>query len=546
MVTKSKEDESILKTALAFVVLRRRVKAYSHPSNTNDHGSTSNDNAILDLDSINNSSKSSNAGLHDQHHQQIRDEAAAHECNISAAVVTHSQCSQTQQEENYVYSNSISNSTGTSSFNKRKRQEGQSKQNLDSNQNRGPLPFLRNTNFHRSSSRNSSSPSSISAKDGHLRAMFRIALSTALPLYETYMSLLSREERGRFQSQGENTRQPLPSPIYDCKTASCTIQQIQEFDSLVREQSTSPSIQVYAVLDGIISHLATNLNSTLAKDGNAPAHVHDNDNHQNSCHSSTGSIVYKLLIQPILDQISNSSLANGNVNVSVNANSRNVNHPIDDGGIKVYKCLQSILAMCTILHRLVFQNPSISSHLAYDIIKGLCHTLKYIYHGGEDGQPRSRNHGHVPWMQIQMQMQDIMVVNCLILLEEVVSLRLSQVVRREVCTTVNEFGEYVEEEVMDTCRVSEVSGEILTVVNGILGGGGGGDDESLILPVPIQEMAGFYVRHETMSRSKGGGSSMRGGMQMEGGYGGLGAGSKMMLRISLFDLVQKLTSHHLG
>jgi len=116
---------------------------------------------------------------------------------------------------------------------------------------------------------------------------------------------------------------------------------------------------------------------------------------------------------------------------------------------------------------------------------------------------------------------------------------------------VNEFGEYVDEEVMDTCRVSEVSGEILTVVNGILGGAGG-DDESLILPVPIQEMAGFYVRHEAMSRgtSNGAGSSasMWGGMhaRMEGGYGGLGAGSKMMLRISLFDLVQKLTSHHLG
>ena len=543
MVPKSKEDESILKTALAFVVLRRRVKAYSHPSNTNDHGSTSNDNDIIDLYSSNKSDpSSSNAGLHEEHHQQIRDEAAQHECNNSAAVVTHSQCSQTQQEENYVYSNSISNSTGTSSFNKRKRQEGRRNQNLDSNHNHGPLPFLRNTNFHRTSSRNSSSTSSISAKDGHLRAMFRIALSTALPLYDTYMALLSREEHGRLQSPGGKTRQPLPCPIYDCKTASCTIQQIQEFDSLVREQSTSPSIQSYAVLDGIISHLATNLNSILAKDGNAPAHAHVNDNHRNSCHSSTESIVYKLLVQPILEQISNSSLAN----VNANANSRNVNvnHPIEDGGKEVYKCLQSILAMCTILHRLVFQNPSISSHLAYDVIKGLCHTLKYIYHGGEDSQPRSRNHGHVPWMQIQM--QDIMVVNCLILLEEVISLRLSQVVRREVRTTVNEFGEYVEEEVMDTCRVSEVSGEILTVVNGILGGGGGGDDESLILPVPIQEMAAFYVRHEAMSRSNGAGSSMRGGMQMEGGYGGLGAGSKMMLRISLFDLVQKLTSHHLG
>eukprot|EP00979_Chaetoceros_neogracilis_P016182 scaffold7275_cov233-Chaetoceros_neogracile.AAC.1 len=566
MIPKSKEDESILKTALAFVVLRRRVKASCSDSSAKDHGNNDILNDLASSSGHNNNTNIADTSTAEDQNPPVKGDqgsciapavSLAQASNSSAAIVTtQSQCSSqsfTSAIHNHnknSYSTTGPNNNEAAQRGKRKRQAVRQNPNLElplsnlernHNRDHGPLPFLRNTCFLQNPAL-----TSISSKEEHIRAMFRIALSTALPLYDPYI-LSSLHSGHRRQHQH---RPLLSSPIYDCQTASWTLQQMKQFVKekshsrakdgtgehqveSTSENSSSSSIQSYAVLDGIVSHLASNLNSLLAK--------HEESDHRDKSdrqNPMSKGVIYNLFLCPLVDNIFGPSSSHGNADANANNN--------EDAQ---RKDLQSVMGMFTVVHRLIFQNNvSTSSHLVQDVVKGICHTLKWLYYGeGKDSNFPSSSRKYA------IQMQDIVVVNCLILLEEVISLRLSRVMRMEVVTVLNEFGEYVEQEVIDSCRISEAAGEILNLVNGIMGAGNSDDDgscseESLILPVPLQDMAGFHVRHAERAgraRCKGMHLGATDNMGTEDGRG-LGAGSKMMLRLSLFDLVRKLTSHHLG
>ena len=390
---------------------------------------------------------------------------------------------------------------------------------------------------------------------------------------------------------------PMPSTFYDYKTASWTRDEIQtqiesESESHIESLSSCADYSsaynaaaTYNALDRILMNLASDLNSFISY-----KHQHQYRQETDGIDCSHG-IVYSLFMAPLVDKL-----------FGRNSNS-------GSGSTDGKKPIQIILTMCTILHRLVFLDSmtsiSLPSNLVDDIIISISKMLQTLYYHdfppwttsasftdgsrtGDNGNSNGCGVGEVinggdVYAKLMIQLPDILAVNCLVLLEEIVSLKLSKEVSRNYDDRCNGDGNEDGDGDGDECiqssesdgyehrggdgdgyeyhgggyvvgdSLSEVAGEILNILTVALGG--------LILPIPVQEMSSFYIRdkeemdaqmkrdfnlYSRLSCTYGNQNQY----ELEGksnlNVGHLNSGAKMMLRLSLFNIVQKLSSSHIG
>jgi len=541
----TKADENILKTALAFVVLRQRVKK---------------NNAATSNGRITSSSRSKVIGGT----RSSAEEQSSHEFNSDN--VTQSQCQSLHSNQDQGSGVISSGSGSSSSSNRLKRkypgQDYDSQDNIDNDYDPGPLPFLRRINLSALSDRNSARGASLAqpltesaAKRRHISTMFRIALSTAHPLYLPFISSLKsiQEDGTRMDdadSDAGSDTNVIPSTVYDCKTASWTREEMESemlSFSPQPQAPSSPSIATYSVLDGILAQLVSDLNSFVAYQNHLDIHVRalemEQGQYQDSSLSnhnkddSGNGIVYSLFIAPLMEKLFH----------------------VGDGNMDENKRVQMILTMCTILQRVVFLGSSLSSSLSSssnlvdDVMVGICGVFKALYYHDFPPIPLpidvegQETHG---FGKIMVQLPDILAVNCLVLLEEIVSLKLSKAAavcnssfEQQECIYDCDSDDYHE---ISASALSEAAGDILNVLNVALG--------ELILPIPVQEMAAFCIsdmeQRDNLVRSEieySGLLNRVGNLDVPVEFlnRGLNTGAKMMLRMSLFDLIQKLSSSHM-
>ena len=388
---------------------------------------------------------------------------------------------------------------------------------------------------------------------------------------------------------------PMPSTFYDYKTASWTRDEIQtqieseseshteSLSSCADYSSAHDAAATYNALDRILMNLASDLNSFISY-----KHQHQYRQETDGIDCSHG-IVYSLFMAPLVDKL-----------FGRNSNS-------GSGSTDGKKPIQIILTMCTILHRLVFldsmTSTSLPSNLVDDIIISISKMLQTLYYHDfppwttsasfTDGS-RTGDNGNSNWCgvgevinggdvyaKLMIQLPDILAVNCLVLLEEIVSLKLSKEVSRNYDDHCN--GDGNEDGDGDECMqssesdgyerrggkgdgyeyrgggyvvgdsLSEVAGEIFNILTVALG--------ELILPIPVQEMSSFYIRdveemddqmkrdfnlYSRLPRTYGNQNQYESEGKSNLNVGHLNSGAKIMLRLSLFNIVQKLSSSHIG
>lgn len=510
-----------------------------------------------------------------------------------------------------------------------------------------------------------------------IRQVYRMALSTAWPLYHSFCIGSSSTTS---TSTTTTTTTPLSSfPIYDYHTVSLSMVQMQdklwssyqtsksckkmatatrttttnvpvekkEYPSCAIQplSSSSPSsssssssssflLHTYAVLDGIVSHLATIMVGTKSTTATAGAAAEGAGG--GSC-VGLGMIFYHEILVPTLRMEKIHGDCGGDQywrHEDKQSCLSSTHHQQEQERQQQQHChssrraLQNLLSMCTVLHRLVIQKGKSHPFLVDDLIRGICRVIQCLYMG---------HHGW-GWLERTMEMQnqsatcttgtggkrggssggcdqgkrnascimmdnswrttkgkkhnwaDVVVVNMLVLLEEMISFKIS-LAKDEVGIGKHTGGASggggggdggeeheqmtLDEVMLQNAKVSKMAEHILRDLNSVLGGAGGGGEGGdaafgsggLFLPVPTQEMAGFYLRQKKMnechgdsrSRAKGGrnvsfsrGEGCNGEMMMEeeDDYDNdvlprLSSGAKLMTRMYLFDLVHKLSSYHL-
>ena len=507
----TEEDEHILKTALAFVVLRRRLK-----------------------NSINSNAKSTSSSSTSSTSQSIpvlRSLTASEDIENSS-IITPSQYSNAGSRTN------INNSGESSCSNplKRKRQKiakedefsEKNKNALDDKDERTPLPFLRgirlgtNSNLGGRTSTRAEPFTVIEAKKLHIKNMFQIALSTALPLYGPYISSLKSVQISTISNEKPSSSNTTrTSPIYDYTTASRTKEEMKILisrDEHIIPSATS-SVASYAVLDGVLSNLASNLRSLSSHKHRMEREEAEKSTHRHITALDGGKseyphgIVYSLFIGSLTEKIL-------------------------DENCDETSCAQTVLAMCTILHRLVFLDSSSSFKLFSDVMISICEIMKRLYHGELFLASRKRGslrEGKRPNGEktLMIRLPDILAVNCIILLEEIIQFHLSNISTNCSYESSGMCGDE-----MNTI-LSEGAGKILNVLNIAL--------EQLILPVPVEEMAAFYIRYveKIDGRIRAIQRLNNVSQDVESAHSCLNSGAKMMLHTSLFGLIQNLSTYHL-
>jgi hypothetical protein len=214
------------------------------------------------------------------------------------------------------------------------------------------------------------------------------------------------------------------------------------------------------------------------------------------------------------------------------------------------------------------------------------------YGGGGGGRVKSYDSSAGRTNSGGHKMADIVAVNMLVLLEEMISFKISLakdedeigkrngngigMVREKTVTGGGCEGKNhlsLDENMSRNTKVSQMVEQILRDLNSVLGGGVGeknGDalDGGLFLPVSVQEMAGFYLRRmkiqqrdqerrsTTIIKSR---ALLSRGEQVykddiiskvedennDEVLLRLSSGAKLMMRMYLFDLMHKLSSYHL-
>lgn len=135
-----------------------------------------------------------------------------------------------------------------------------------------------------------------------------------------------------------------------------------------------------------------------------------------------------------------------------------------------------------------------------------------------------------------VQVEDVLAVNCLVLLEQVIGMSLSLSSRNNTGT----------KRFTSQSKQNEIIGNVLSVLNSHLG-------PDLMVPVSTNDMACLFITHERQKRNyhrayklqDGGGDISDekdvGSIHMKNG---LNVGAKMMIQLYIYDIVQKLSYHN--
>lgn len=419
----------------------------------------------------------------------------------------------------------------------------------------------------------------------HLIGMLRVARSTAVSLYSKYvyqtLSIDTPKKTSNHKSNHLPHMNTKKSLVYDFQTASLS-------KIYCRNKVAQSS---YNVLDGILLHVTSTLRTMKAQSKRL------NTNHEDD--NGNDSILYSFMIQNLLGLI-----------VSIDDNHPTINNTPSSNRVgKFYNqnftkeqtrafipssstsstvtVIQSILAICTILHRIVLFDVSLSS----EVIEGLCGILRCLYYNhcycekrimkvllagyhknknesinfdnsdrnGSDRQDSRNRHGSfmkrkystTPTNKVgkndmdttskvdeeknfhKVQIEDVLAVNCLILLEQVIGMSLTLPNATATSSARTAIGSFV-----PNSRVmqNEIVENILSILHLRLG-------PDLMIPVPTNDMANMYIVHERRKNNsyrKGDGTGKDTQVKM---LRGLNVGAKMMVRLYIYDIVQKLSYH---
>jgi hypothetical protein len=599
----SQQDEHIIKSALAFVVLRRRLKAKQNGSSISSslpfESSAGRASALLrkndkDDDSVDDSNDSNDG--------EQEKEVLPFLNTIRAFSKTNTTTTATSTVSIGGSSNRTDGKDSSSSFLSRSL---------------------------------ASSSSSVSTNITHLSSMFQIATNTASSLYANVHTKLlippvavgavastSSGSTRRYKKDklnhddGDDNKTVIPTAtaqsskfanfsfIYDFNTASIpkiTTSSTTSSKATATTNKRHPKyndikkcVSQYAVLDGLLHHITSQLRLMKQQQ---QQHIRMNTHTKSSFKSSSSAaaaptsskkLLYTFIIQQFLYPIATVIKSSSNKN---NIDNYLQNHTI---ALNHIQYIQNVLSTCSILHRLVLFDSSLS----LEIIQTLCQILRCLYYnfcnddydGGNNmvdillqlqkakrtttkddtatnpttastsrkkfkhskkrkGSTTARRH-HEDNNDHQnryhsVNVIDVLAVNCLILLEQVIGMSLTfhfkakNTISSNIATTNTVVSQ------LTMAQDDDLTQSILSELNVHLG-------PDLLIPVSTNDMACMYVaqeRHQQsaqfhhndviiMKKNKKKGAV---GVQFQNG---LDFGAKMMLRLYLYDIVQKLSMYN--
>lgn len=400
---------------------------------------------------------------------------------------------------------------------------------------------------------------------GHLSSMFTIALSTTHSIYQPYMRQLLKASQS-------NTN-PCSPPIYDSRAASLSLSDMAEYikrkgknaaktDSEMKAMS-SP-VQSYAVLDGIVSHIVTNLHTLLTKldsqilfEQTDEVELLDKGRLQESLSSDQTQVDrgHLKLTGPIcrLDNIIYDVFLHGFIE-SDEGSSKN-NTDTDSYAIDYHNRVQKVLSTCTICHRIVFLScqraKSFHSHEGIEssknLIKCFLQGIMRVLHLNYDALSKTDQRTFNPK---NIRLQEVIAVNFLLLLEEVTSmyfhtfscLEYESVQDESTSSSSHEYHHILSDDDNNSMHREEYpsssSGDIvcfLTKQFDILGRGA--RNENLMLPLSTREAISRFIEDIVSSDNA---------LEHEILFDCKLGGSKTMHKLVVFSLMQRLASNHIS
>lgn len=313
----------------------------------------------------------------------------------------------------------------------------------------------------------------------HVESMTNLVIPTTIPLYATY-GFHSIDGGG---SSADSTRkQYMASPIYDFQNAD-----IPSFHDKDQTKYTS-KIATYSVLDGLLLHLTSQ--------------------------SSFRSRLYPMIIFPVI------------LPVLLRQSADNVDEN---------KTIAKVLSLCTVLHRFILLDDTACFE---DVVMGICKTLKMLYRHQLDAECISyMTNGNRkapsitvendPDYNVTIKLIDILAVNMIVLLEKIIALHLKNYRRRHASAISQSIHN----------ETNEMKGVEYTmkILHQELG--------QLLVPIRMEEMAAFYVRDEHrihLEKQNGDCIDEATISKRKMICNGLNTGGKLMLRLSLYDIVRKI------
>lgn len=398
---------------------------------------------------------------------------------------------------------------------------------------------------------------------GHLASMFTIALSTAHSIYQPYMR--------QFLKASQPNANPCSSPIYDSRAASLSLSDMTEYikrkgkaaakNSSEMKVMSSP-VQSYAVLDGIVSHVVTNLHTLLTKFDSQmllgqlnEVEMPDKERFQESLSSDQTHVGRgnSKLTEPICRQhnIIYDVFLHGIIE-SVGGFSKSETEP---NTMHYHNCVQKILSTCTICHRIVFLSchraKSFHSHeeieSSKNLIKCFLQGIVRVLHLNYDALSKSDQRS---FRSKNIHVQEVIAVNFLLLLEEVTSMyfhtfscqEYDSVQVESISSSSHENHQRVSDDNNNSMRKEECSssssGDIVCfLANQFDMSGKGARDENLMLPLSTRETISHFIEGIVNSDNK---------LEHEILFDCKLIGSKTMHKLVILSLMQRLASNHIS
>ena len=397
---------------------------------------------------------------------------------------------------------------------------------------------------------------------GHLSSMFTIAISTTHSIYQPYMRQLLKASQS-------NTN-PCSPPIYDSRAASLSLSDMTEYikrkgknaaKTASEMKAMSSPVQSYAVLDGIVSHIVTNLHTLLTKFDSQmlfePTHevaMLDTERLQESLSSDQTQVDRGnlKLTEPIcrLDNIIYDVFLHGVIESDVGSSKSNAEpHTID-----YYNSVQKVLSTCTICHRIVFLSchkaKSFHDHEGIEssknLIKCFLQGIIRVLHLNYDALSKTDQRTFHPK---NIRLQEVIAVNFLLLLEEVTSMyfhtfscqEYESVQDESIYSSSHENHHIISDDGSNSMHREEYSssssGDIvcfLTKQFDMLGKGA--RNENLMLPLSTREAISRFIEDIVSSDNA---------LEHEILFDGELSGSKTMHKLVVFSLMQRLASNHI-
>ena len=311
----------------------------------------------------------------------------------------------------------------------------------------------------------------------HVQSMASLIIPTTIPLYAMCGS--NSKDCGGVTADSSR-KQNVASPIYDFQNADTP-----SFHDVDPTRYTS-NIATYNVLDGLLLHLTSQ--------------------------PSFRGRVYPIIIIPVILPV----LTGRRVDIE------------DDN-----KTMVKILSLCTALHRFVVLDPT----YAEDVVVGICKTLKMLYRHQLDAEciayMKNRNSNlssttveHDFNHNATIKLIDILAVNMIVSLKKVINAQL-KCYRHQHASTISQSMHERKNRMMNVEH-------LMKILHQELG--------QLLVPVQIEEMASFYVRdlHRIHVEKENEKCCEDATASRANICNGLNTGGKLMLRLSLYDIVRKI------